>query len=453
MKRRSLRSLLGVGATATAVALITASTAFGAQPPSPSIPDLLDPSDSGVSATDEITNDATPDFLVNAGVAQAGLTVTLYLADPTQSPTAVGTATVDGTGFATVTAASTPDGIYDATATTRNAIGEESNHSLSIEIEIDTAPPTISGPPVLLNSGGGQFTFTQTPTFTVFVDGDDTSTTVKTYEGAVLLGTGQISETFLILGVALSAADVVTATPLADGAHTIHAVASDLAGNTSTPSSTITVQIDGTPPVVGTPDLLEADDDGPSSTDNATKNPRPRLVFVTEPSVRVIIFEDGIAIGSGHADAAGVATIRVNDLNWLDEGVHCIYATAIDGVGHVSSETNELCLTIEEGAVPFASNLGVDLQGAFLSLSLRSTVAARATIRVLANGKPVKFRIGKKKAKKITRRLKAGKRKSVKLRIPKRVARNAKIRVVASFNSKDGRRILVKKRALAKRAL
>jgi len=119
----------------------------------------------------------------------------------------------------------------------------------------------------------------------------------------------------------------------------------------------------------------------------------------------------------------------------------------------VSAGTNELCLTIEEGAVPFTSNLGIDLQGEFLSLLLRSTVRARATIRVLANGKPVKFRIGKKKATKIVRRLKAGKKKTVKLRVSKRIARKAKIRVVANVKSNDGRRILVKKRARAKRAL
>ena len=167
----------------------------------------------------------------------------------------------------------------------------------------------------------------------------------------------------------------------------------------------------------------------------------------------VVLFEDGIAIGGGQADATGAATIRVNDLHWLDPGLHCVYAKAIDSVGHASAETSELCITIEDGGVPFTSNLGADLDGEFITLSLSSTLAAKATIKVLANGKRVKFRIGKKKAKKIARRLKAGKRKTLRLKVSKKVARRAKIRVVASVKSKDGRRMIVKKRARARRGI
>lgn len=448
MRPRFLTLLMTSLALAGAVALTAASSALAAAPPAPTAPDLVDASDSGTDSSDELTNDATPAFLVNAGVGQAGLTVTLYFAETGQSPVAVGSATVAGDGLATVTAASMPDEVYDVTATTKNGVGEESNHSLSLEVKIDTAAPTINGPPLLGASGNGQFTFTQTPTFSVFVQGDDTSVTVKTYEGAVLLGTGQISEVFNFGNLGnQSAANVVTSTPLPDGIHTVYAVATDVAGNDSLMSESTTIEIDGTPPVISAPDLLAADDDGPSSSDNVTKNPRPRFAFATEPSVRVILFEDGIAIGAGRADATGLATIRVNDLNWFDDGVHCIYAKAIDSVGHVSPETSELCLTIEDGALPFTSNLGVALDGQFLALSLRSSVSARATIRVLANGKRVKFRIGKKRTAKIGRRLAAGKRKSVKIRISKRLARTAKVRVVASVKSKDGRRVVVKKRA------
>ena len=93
-------------------------------------------------------------------------------------------------------------------------------------------------------------------------------------------------------------------------------------------------------------------------------------------------------------------------------------------------------LTAEDIA---GNEVGADLEGAFISLSLRSTLGAKVTLRVLANGKPVKFRIGKKKAfrkkafrKKATRKLKAAKRKKLRLRVSKRFERKAKIRVVAS---------------------
>lgn len=455
MSRRHLITLVGLLAALT-TALAAAPSALGAAPPSPQIPDLVDASDSGTSATDDVTNDSTPTFNVNAGVAQAGMTVTIYAAQiDGGSRVAVGTAIVDAAGMAAVTTASISDDVYDVTATTKNGIGEESGHSLGVTVTIDTQAPTVTGAPFLVNTGSGNFTFTQTPTLGIFIEGDDPSATLATYEGTTLLGTGMPTQT-LDLGAAggiVSYGEVPTANPLSDGTHTVYAKASDIAGNESAPSASLTITIDGTPPVIDTPDLLAADDDGPSSTDNSTKNPRPRFVFATEPSVRVILFEDGIAIGAGQADATGAATIRVNDLHWLDPGVHCIYAKAIDSVGHTSAESAELCVTIEEGGVPFTSNLGADLQGAFLTLSLRSTLAAKATIRVLANGKKVKFRIGKKKFTKVARRLKAGKRKTLKLKVSKKLAREAKIRVVASVKSSDGRRLLIKKRALAKRAL
>ena len=442
-----------VAGLATALAAVPA--AFAAAPPAPQTPDLVDASDSGVSAIDNITNDSTPAFTVDAGAAQAGLTVTIYVAPVDGgASTPVGSAVVDGTGVATVTTASLADDVYDVSATTKNGVGEESGHSLGLTVTLDTNAPVISGAPILLDSASGNFTFTQTPKIGVFVKGTDADVVLSTYESTTLLGTGKITQTIDLgeLGV-VTFGEIPTANPLSDGVHTIFAKATDVAGNESLPSTTLTIDIDGTPPVLSKPDLLAKDDDGPSSTDNSTTNPRPRFVFATEPSVRVILFQDGVAIGGGYADATGAATVRINTLNWLDPGVHCIYAKAIDGVGHASAETEELCITIEPGGVPFTSNLGVDLDNALLTLSLRSTLKARATIRVLANGKPVKFRIGKKKATKIARRLKAKKRKTLRLKVSKRVARKAKIRVVANVLSNDGRRIIIKKRALAKRPL
>ena len=449
MRRLTTLACLLAGLT---TALVVAPAALAAAPPSPQAPDLVDSSDSGTSVSDDITNDATPDFNVIAGVAQVGMTVTIYTAQiGGGSRVAVGTGVVDAAGNAAVTTASVADDVYAVTATTKNGIGEESNHSLSIEVTIDTQAPTISNAPIL-GSGSSGFSFTQTPSIGVFVDGLDAETGLTTYEGLTLLGTGSVQEV-LDLGTLgkFSFGQVTTINPLTDGQHTVFAKASDIAGNESAPSPSLTFTVDGTPPVLDTPDLLDADDSGASSTDNATKNPRPRFVFATEPSVRIVLLEDGIALGAGRADATGAATIRINDLHWLDPGAHCIYAKAIDSVGHASVETSELCVTIEEGGVPFTSNLGVDLEGDFLALSLLSTVSGKATIRVLANGKRVKFRIGKQKTRKIARRLKADRRKTLRLRISKRVARRAKIRVVASVKSNDGRRLIVKKRALARR--
>ena len=149
------------------------------------------------------------------------------------------------------------------------------------------------------------------------------------------------------------------------------------------------------------------------------------------------IYEDGVGLGSALADATGVATVRVTDINWFEPGEHCVYALAIDGLGNSSAESGELCITVQEGVAPFASNLGVDLGAEFLSLSLRSTVSARATIRILHNGKRVKT---------LRRKLSAKKRRAVRIKLSKKMMRRGKVRVVASVKSSDGRRIVIKRR-------
>jgi cyclophilin family peptidyl-prolyl cis-trans isomerase len=115
-------------------------------PEAPTSIDLLEASDSGISVTDEITNDSTPSLEIS-GVVD-GATVTLY-----DGETVVGEA--DATGSTVVITASTlTDGSYNLVAK-QTLDGTESPASDPLQIVIDTVapPPFISTPPTIAAVG------------------------------------------------------------------------------------------------------------------------------------------------------------------------------------------------------------------------------------------------------------------------------------------------------------
>jgi probable HAF family extracellular repeat protein len=105
-------------------------------PPPPTRPDLVNASDTGVSSTDDLTNDSTPTF---AGTAEPGSTVRLY-----DGATQVGQATADtATGAWTITATPLSHGSHSLTATAANAAGSVSSPSTALGVFIDLNAPTL----------------------------------------------------------------------------------------------------------------------------------------------------------------------------------------------------------------------------------------------------------------------------------------------------------------------
>ena len=189
-------------------------------------------------------------------------------------------------------------------------------------------------------------------------------------------------------------------------------------------------------PGASTPDMVEEDDDGDSATDNVTEHPRPRFNVSTDAGANVTIYEGGLALGSAEADATGLAVVGVSPLQWLDPGVHCIYATAVDAAGSAGPESPSLCITVLPGIPPFSGNLGVALGEEELELFFQTTMPAEARIRVLRRGRVVAKTRGT---------LRAGKRTKVTVRLP-RAARSAhRLVVVARLDSRDGRALVLKR--------
>jgi len=414
------RLRVGLLVTAGALALVAAPAALAA---APGTPDLDAASDLGASSTDNITSDPTPDFTIASNPGAGTVVLCVISSGSTGTPTSYGTPT--GVEPVYIQGTSTlADGTYNVTARTVSCAAGEGSGTLVLTI--DTSAPSIVGAPALVDFVGSSstVTFTTTPRFDVTVA---TGATVTLYEGSTAIGTGTSAD---------GAARVIVSSALADGSHTVTAKATDPAGNESAVSSSTTITVDSSAAAASTPDLLDADDDGASSTDNYTTNPRPRFTVTSEASARITLYEDGVALGSAVADSAGVATVQVREALWLDPGVHCLYAIAMDSLANAGSPSSDLCITVAPGVEPFTTNLGLTIDGSDLVASLTSAKAARVKVTVMVQGRVVAAAGGK---------VKAGKRVAVKLRLKGPAAKARRLLIVATFKTANGKTVVVRR--------
>lgn len=189
--------------------------------------------DTGVSASDGYTADQT---LSISGTSMKNATVRLF-----KGAEQLGTVMADGVGGWS----------YDHTGTTL----VEGTHSLTASatasgsgIKVDTLSPFVvtidrTPPPAPVISPGAGTTSNATPTLTGTAE-PNSWVTLYDSNGTTVLGTGcaDAGGTWSIISSALSV-----------GAHTITAKASDLAGNVSTASNAVTIQI--TAPTQSTPNI------------------------------------------------------------------------------------------------------------------------------------------------------------------------------------------------------
>jgi hypothetical protein len=239
----------------------------------PGTPDLAAASDSGRSATDNITNVATPTFTVNA---PAGTEVSLLVGTST-TPAVTGTSTGDGYDLTMTTALA--DGRHDVRARTANPAfatdpaAPEFLTSTPVSITVDTAAPTATiAAPMPSNPS-----LDRTPTFN-FGSNEQGST----YD-CQLLPSSSPWET--------NCASGKTYDDQADGIYTFNVRAVDAAGNVGTPAAYgwgigtvagpagvgVQKDMDGN----GTPDYIGRTSDGKlwfySSTNNGRLNPRENI--------------------------------------------------------------------------------------------------------------------------------------------------------------------------------
>ena len=328
-------SIPSVTATATDAANNTspASNALSvtidtAAPAAPSTPDLVNASDSGLSITDDVTNDSTPTV---SGAAEANASVTVFV-----GATSVGSGGVVS-GAWSITTSTLADGVASVTARATDLAGNQSAASAALAITVDTVAPSPPSTPDLdpLSDSGVSNTddITNDPTPTIRGSAE-TGATVTASGASAVVGTA----------TATGGAWAITTSPLTDGIESVSARATDLAGNQSTVSSSLSLTIDTVAPATpGVPDLVAASDSGASETDDLTNDPTPTLRGSAPLGTVVQIIESALVIATGTADAAGYeATTSI-----LADGAHAIAARAIDAAGNTSMASTTLALSVD----------------------------------------------------------------------------------------------------------
>ena len=303
-------------------------TAMAPDGTGPDAPVITQAEDDVAPGTDPVmsggsTNDSTP---VLAGTAQAGSTVTIF-----QDGTEIGTATADASGNWSFAPSALADGDYSFTATATDESNNVSDPSPAFDLTVDTAAPEV---------------------------------TVEPSDGSVLAGTAEAGSTVEV-GTNGDGTPDYTVEADADGnwsvapdaplAHEteVSVTATDEAGNTSDPVTTIVDENlnDTTPPAA--PTIAEVVDDVAPGTDpvltgGSTNDTTPTLTGTAEAGSTVAIFQGATEIGTATADGSG---------NWsftptteLAEGDYSFTATATDAAGNTSDPSTAFELNVDTTA-------------------------------------------------------------------------------------------------------
>ena len=303
-------------------------------------PDLATASDSGVSSTDDVTNDVTPTIEIAGVTAGDTVTVTASRTGSTSvSCTFVASQNTNSCDLPTLS-----DGVWDIVSVVSNVIGNNSPASEVLQIEIVGSLSALSVPDLDASSDSGRSS-------TDNITSDDTpeigfSGLTVGHTVVVTATKGGVTVTCsFVVSVSVSSCDVPQ---LSDGVWSVTATRSDDAGNTSAPSASLSLTIDTvapTPP--GVPDLMDASDLGTSSTDNITSDNTPSIGFsglTVGDTVLVTATKGGITVTCSFVVSVSVSSC---DVPQLSDGVWSVTATRTDAAGNSSVSGESLSLTID----------------------------------------------------------------------------------------------------------
>ena len=307
----------------TSAASAVLSLVIDTQAPAIPVIDLTAAGDSGDSNTDNLTNAASVDLVVQA---EAGTSVTL------------GSQTKVATGGSANFTVSLVEGANNFTASATDAAGNIRSGTLTIQRD-SSAPttPTLSLA-AASDSGtaGDGLTQDTTPTITGQAEA---GALVTIHVDSIAAGSVRADA---------SGAWSFTMGSLSDGAHSITASARDAAGNASPASAALALTVDTAAPNAPALDLADTDDSGVSASDNLTSKASVTVSIAAETGSTVHLGSQS-AVASGGAASFTIA---------LNEGVNALSATATDAAGNVSG-AGTLSIT-RDSTAPDAPTITLD---------------------------------------------------------------------------------------------
>jgi len=310
--------------------------------------------DTGSSAVDHVTaSDALH------GTAEANALVTL-----TEGTATLGTVRADGTGAWSFTPSGLAAGVHTVTAAETDLAGNIGKIALTFTY-MTGAPGVTVG--LLTDSGSSA---------------SDLVTSVSTLKGTTRAGAVvSLSEAGKALGAVVASTTgtwALVPAGLANGAHTILATATDLAGNSST--ATISYTLDTVAPHVT---VALVNDNGTSAVDHVTSD--DRLAGTAEAGATVTIADGKTVLGSAMADSAGAWAFTPTG---LAAGVHTIIATSADLAGNVGTGTLAFTYVLPVPTAQSASTVLTPLTAAMADLpaDLLAAVAPAALAQDLLVG-------------------------------------------------------------------
>ena len=324
-------------------------------PNAPSAPLLAPGSDSGVSATDGITNDITP---VVTGSGTSGDTITLF---DTDGATVLGSTVVGVSGIWSITpTVSLSEGPHSLTVTDKDVAGNTSSASAPLQVVIDTIGPNAqsivsitASPSTAVLGVGATVTLTLTLDQPVVIDPNGSDFSFLTLnDGGIAILTG-IDPTNTVLTASYTVlAGQNTADLAVTGFNLNGATGTDLAGN---PASTIgfainppgVLQITTTaPPTPPAPTLALSSDSGVSDTDGITNVVMPTITGAAASGDLITLFDTDGATVLGVAIAAN-GTWSITPTVALTQGTHSLTVTDQDVAGNTSLASTPLEVTID----------------------------------------------------------------------------------------------------------
>ena len=289
---------------------------------------LTSASDTGISATDNITKVNTPTI---TGLAEPNSTVQLF-----KGATLLGTATASNTGDWQVTTTALANGTQALTAIATDIAGNISQPSTALSITVDSLLPQLTlATPVAQP-------LRDTARLTGSLDGTGSALVAATYRfdagtdiPITFNAAGNFDQAFNFAGIT-------------NGAHTLTITSTDTAGNVLTQTYNVTVALDQEAPVI-TVALVQ--DSGASTTDAITFNPAITGTvtdlntvasfwagFNTTPTANFVdVLPQRQADGSFTLTRAQLETINGGT---LPDGAYTLKLQAQDALGNVSAVFN-----------------------------------------------------------------------------------------------------------------